>query len=191
MSAKFYVAEGWNDITTHLNQTDISNQTNAPDLVPFIGNMRQYAFDATVEEELFAQFHMPHDYSPDTNIFPHIHWTTSDTNVGEVRWGIELTWAKGHSQDAFTNTMTIFINQEAGGIDRTHHIAEQLTGVLGGGTIEPDTILLARVFRDATHVSDTYPSDAFGLTVDLHYQVDRNSTPQRKPNFYDQPYVQE
>jgi len=184
----YYVAEGWRDNVVMLNLGQ-SGGVAEPDFVNFIGTMRQWAFDANSEEELYITFHIDHDYAPDTAIFPHVHWTPSNSGSGVVRWGLEFSVAKGHSQQAFTSTSTVYIDQETGGIDRLHNVAEVTTGILGGGAIEPDTLLVCRVFRDASNANDTYNKDAFGLCVDLHYQVDRNSTPQKKPNFYETPHI--
>jgi hypothetical protein len=184
MGAKFYNAEGWKDNVVMLNLGQTGGVAE-PDFVPFIGSMNQWAFSASTEEELYITFHIDHDYMPDSEVFPHIHWTPSSNNTGVVRWGIEISQAKGHSQEAFTSTTTVYIEQEAGGTDRTHHVAEIANGILGGGALEPDTILVCRVFRDATNANDTYPDDAFGIACDLHYQTDRNSTPNKTPNFYE------
>ena len=190
MGAKYYVAEGWRDNVVMLNLGQ-GGGVAEPDFISFIGSMKQWAFDRSNIEELYITFHIDHDYNPDTSIFPHVHWSPSNANSGVVRWGLEMSVAKGHSQEAFTSTTTIYIEQESGSIDRLHNVAEQASGILGGGVLEPDAILICRIFRDATHANDTYNSDAFALSVDLHYQVDRNSTPQKSPNFYDEPYVEE
>jgi len=185
----FYVAEGWKDNVVMLNLGQ-SGGVAEPDFINFIGTIKQWAFSASTEEELYVTFHMNHDYAPGTAIFPHVHWTPSDASTGVVRWGIELTAAKGYGAEAFTSTTTVYIDQEAGGVDRQHNIAEVASGLLGGD-IEVDTVIMCRIFRDATHANDTYGADAFGICVDIHYQVDRNSTPQKNPDFYTTPYVPE
>ena len=184
----YYVAEGWRDNVVMLNLGQ-SGGVKEPDFVDFVGTMKQWAFDSATMEEMYVNFHIDHDYAPGTAVFTHIHWAPSDATTGVVRWGLEMSIAKGHSQEPFSAVTTYYMEQEAGGIDRLHNVAEVATGILGGGVIEPDTMLMCRIFRDAAHANDTYSADAFGLCVDLHYQVDRNSTPQKSPDFYTTPYV--
>ena len=50
--------------------------------------------------------------------------------------------------------------------------------------LEPDSILLMRVFRDGGHVNDTFPDAVFGFNVALYYQGDRQFTPFKAPDFY-------
>lgn len=52
------------------------------------------------------------------------------------------------------------------------------------GNLEPNEIIMCRVFRDAAHANDTCTDNVFALTADLHYQCDRHSTKNRAPNFY-------
>ena len=63
-----------------------------------------------------------------------------------------------------------------------HMVAE--TGPISSPSIEPDALVLVRVFRDAAHVNDTCTNGVFGFTADIHYQSDRHSTLNHAPNFY-------
>jgi hypothetical protein len=182
MSSKLYISDGWKDNIVMLNLGQ-SGGVAEPDFEDFINGMKQWAFSPSTIEELYITFHIDHDYKPDSAVFPHIHWTPSSNATGVVRWGIDISRAKGHSQEAFNTNTTIYIEQEAGGVDRMHHVAEYATGIFGGGDLEPDTVLICKVFRDATHPNDTYPDDAFGIACDLHYESDRNATPQKTPDF--------
>jgi hypothetical protein len=56
-----------------------------------------------------------------------------------------------------------------------------------GTDLEVDGMILARVFRDGAHANDTFGQDVFGITVDLHTEIDRYSTPFRFPPFYTEP----
>ena len=59
--------------------------------------------------------------------------------------------------------------------------ANAIDGALYG--IEPDTIIAVRVFRDGLHANDTLAEDVFGLCMDLHYQADHATTPNKSPPF--------
>lgn len=49
--------------------------------------------------------------------------------------------------------------------------------------LEPDTLVYCRIFRDSGHPNDT-AGDVYGLTIDVHYQLDDVGTPSRSPDFY-------
>jgi len=139
--------------------------------------------------ECFANFHMGHDYIPGSMVYPHVHWSPNTTASGVVRWGIEYTWARRHDstgQTHFpaTNTLYIDVDIEAGGHQYGHMVNESPDGFgIPGDTIEVDSIIMCRFFRDATHVNDTFPDSAFLLSVDIHYQSLVKTTPSRFPPF--------
>ena len=143
-----------------------------------------YAFSPTFLNELWVTFHINHDYAIGTAFYPHIHWLPDNTNTGVVRWGIEFSAAQGHNQAIFGNTVTIFIEQAAPGIVNRHMLAEIPDPGVTVPNSEPDMLILARVYRDATHVNDTFTGNAIGLNLDAHFQVDRDSTLNKEPPFY-------
>ena len=49
--------------------------------------------------------------------------------------------------------------------------------------LEPDELILVTVRRVTNGAVDN-TDDVFGLTVDFHYESDRDSTPNKVPNFY-------
>jgi hypothetical protein len=49
--------------------------------------------------------------------------------------------------------------------------------------LEPDTLVYCRLFRDAGHPNDT-AGNVYGLTIDVHYQLDDVGTPSKSPYFY-------
>lgn len=143
------------------------------------------AFSHLDNMEAFGHFHIDHDYALNTPLYLHIHWTTDSTEIGNVRWGFEYTVAKGHQQAAFGSTTTVYVNQVTDGTPYKHYIAEvsDIDAISGIG-IEPDTIIMCRVFRDATNIADTYGASAYGICLDLHYRADKLTTINKRPNFY-------
>lgn len=133
----------------------------------------------------YGNWHIDHDYALGTALYPHIHWSVNSTLIGTVRWGFEYTLAKGHQQAAFGPTTTIYVEQTTTGTQYMHYIAEVSdANAIPGTGIEPDTMILCRVFRDATHPNDTFDDQVFGVALDLHYQANRATTPNKVPNFY-------
>ena len=182
------VDTGWNDLKSPLVSAKLTGN-NQPTWTQVIDNgsgstgVFAHGFSATVLNELWISMHMPHDYQPGTNIFPHVHWLPSTTDTGTVRWGLEFSCAKGHDQEAYPTTTTIFLEQVAAGTALFHQLIEVPDPGLNIG-IEPDAIILVRLFRDAAHANDTFTGVALGLELDAHYQSDRHNTLNKEPDFY-------
>lgn len=171
---------GWNDITSDI--TVRGTGSNDPTWVAFRNNIHAYAFSAGTMNQAWISFHVKHDYAMGTPIHLHTHWSTIGTNTGVCRWGFEYTIAKGHQQSAFSATTTVFVEQQATGTAFTHMVGE--TAAISSAELEPDCLVLVRVFRDAAHVNDTLTDLAYLFTADIHYQCDRIATKNKLPNFY-------
>jgi hypothetical protein len=164
--------DGWNDLLASLSAGKAVG-VNAPTWSVFRDGISAYAFAPGTMNELWCSLHIGHDYVPGSMVYPHIHCAVTTANTGVVRWGIEYTFARGYGVDSFPASTTVFIEQTIGGTPYSHMISE---AVEGSGIVlsncEPDMLFLMRVFRDAGHVNDTFPDDAYGLFADLHYQSD-------------------
>jgi hypothetical protein len=178
---KLLQSTGWRDMQASLTNGRATG-SNVPNWSTIVNGIDAWSFSATVMNELWISFHVDHDYKVGSLVHMHVHWLPSTTGLGTVRWGLEYTVAKGHSQQAFGLSQTIYIEQAASGTQFMHQVAEHAAGLDLG--LEPDTVVLVRLFRDAAHPNDTYAGAAFGIFCDLHYQTERYSTPQKAPNFY-------
>lgn len=171
---------GWNDITADIMVK--GSGTNDPTWTTFRNNISAYSMSASVLTQCWLVFHVRHDYALGTPIHLHTHWSTNGTNTGICRWGFEYTIAKGHQQDAFGATSTVYVEQAATGTIYTHMVAE--TAAIYSDKLEPDSLVLVRVFRDAANSRDTLSNSVFLFAADMHYQCDRVATKNRIPNFY-------
>lgn len=63
-----------------------------PDLTTFLGNIKQYTFNAT-NHEVFGSSEITHRYKEGTNIMPHIHWANNGSEEIDkfVKWELEYT----------------------------------------------------------------------------------------------------
>ncbi len=127
-----------------------------------------YLFSQTLEEELFFSFLLHHAYKEGTDVTPHLHWAPVDANVGTVRWGLEYTWA--NQLVVFGNTTLIYV-EEAVNNNEDKHIRSDFAVIAGAGKVIA-SLLIGRVFRDATHLNDNYGSDAALFEMDIHYERD-------------------
>src|SRR5574343_399922 len=179
----------WDDyVSSFLAGRTVGGGANTPTWATFRNGIEQYRFSATTMNELaLSPIHILHSIKPGSKIYPHIHWANSGTNTGVVRWGIEYTFAKGHQQGAdsvFPATSTIYMEQAATGTAYEHMVAEYSAGI-ESANIEPDSLFIARIFRDAAHANDTCTDAVFGLMFDLHYQKSFWATKNKSPNFYE------
>jgi len=179
---------GWKDI---IGQLIPSGGGVSPSFNVFRGTLRAYQF--TVNDEISFAFHIPHDYAPGTDIYVHVHWAHASAAVtsGAVTWSIVHSYAKGHNQAAFPAEKTVTVTQNASTTQYQHMIAEAVVSTsTGGGTatlmdravIEPDGLLLVRMFPSANTVNGT--PEPFVFTCDVHYQSTQLPTKNKAPNFY-------
>lgn len=146
--------------------------TNPPSLTQFKNGTYAYAFGnkiANQESQLFATLQMSHSYKLGTDIDCHIHWACggSATTTNNVTWALEVT--KADIGGVFGNAVTYRVNQSCG-TAYTHNLADwhsigNFTGLSG--------VAQMRVYRDSAYVGDSYTGDdAFGLSLDCHYEKD-------------------
>jgi hypothetical protein len=142
-----------------------------------------------LEKEVYPAFHFGHDYMMGTRAYMHIHWLTNSTSTNAVRWGLQFSAAKGHQQQAFFTesggSTTVYINQSGTGTAYMHMIAEVSDAdAIPAANLEPDTVVLARVWRNSSDAADTLAASVWVPYIDLHYLADRHATPNKSPGFY-------
>ena len=180
--AKYYNETGWVDNIMAFSSAQ-GNGTTEPNWEN-IGN-GMYAYRFTNNEELFVYFHINHDIKPDGLTYPHIHWIPSVAmNAGEtITWELEFVVAKGHHQGEVLNGSTTSLNllYTADGTELAgEHMILECTDLQAFTTPEPDSVVMMK----AKYTDGTYGQPVYGLMADLHYEVDRNATPNKAPNFY-------
>lgn len=172
----------WRDIVGQIELRGTG--ANDPTFAVWAGNIYQYRFSATVMNQVFFVFHVPHDYVPGTDVYMHVHWSNAaaSPNTGTVRWGFEYIFAKGFDQAAFSSTNTVYAEQASSGTQYQHMIAETDAITMTG--LEVDSLIIVRLYRDAAHGNDTCTDAVFAHTADIHYQSTNIGTKAKAPNFY-------
>ena len=176
---------GWRDNIVEIKVD--SSSPNAPTLAAVRGGILAWQFFPGELTEAHSAWHIDHDYATGTKLFLHVHWVCPTNAIGTVRWGFEYTVAKGHQQQAFPEPTTVYVEQATNGTPYMHYVGEvsEANAIDGAALgIEPDTVILVRVFRDGAHVNDTLEDTVFGIFLDLHYQADKATTPNKAPNFF-------
>ena len=151
-----------------------------PDVKTLAGTVETYMFGDSLVESVGVRFAIPHDVSVGKAMFPHIRWSPNTASAGTVRWGIEFMIAE-RDTGVFKDSVTIYLEEAGSGTLDKLQIVEasvQLTAT------EPDTLIIGRVFRDSSHVNDTFVGDAALHVACIHYQTDAIGTPSKDPDFY-------
>jgi len=144
-----------------------------PDFVKVLDNgsgsqgVFAWHFDDSTEEELYFSVQFPHSYDFKA-IEPHIHWMPKSTGTGTVRWGLEYTWTDIYG--TFSNTSIIYAEDAGDGTAYKHQYAS--FGAVDSTVSIVSSMMLCRLFRDATHVNDDYSGDAVALEFDIHFGID-------------------
>ena len=136
-----------------------------------------YWFDPAIEEELYFTVQLPHGWKAGSTIYPHLHWTAA-SNVGanKVVWGMEYVWTNIGSNFGNTTIITGDTPIAAiGTIDAFEHALTPLPSI-DGSEYTLSSMMLCRIYRDATNVADNYGSDAGLLQIDFHLEVDADGS---------------
>lgn len=146
---------------------------NAPTLTVFRDGLELPAFTGVgpLTKEAFFTIHLQHGLRPGSSPTFHVHWAhIIAAPAGDVKWNIEYTVARGYLAGVFPASITLDTVQTAGP-QFAHHITndDDMT-VPNSVEIEPDSVLICRIFRDPTDLEDTFNNDAYLVQVDMHYE---------------------
>lgn len=181
---------GWRDLRAEIRTRGVGG-TDPNDGI-YIGNIRAYNF--SVNDEAWIEFHVPHDYVAGTDIHLHFHWSHNSAIVtgGSITLEANVTYAKGHDQAAFLAEITTTLSPNASTTQYQHMVSEvQLSASSPSASqidtddLEPDGLILARVYLSANNItSGGAVPDPFIHEVDVHYQSTNIATKDKEPDFY-------
>lgn len=171
---------GWKDNVTSLSNAGVPS-SNAPTKRAFgVSGLRE-EYDFAVGDYIFCDaMHFNHDIKPNGNLYLHVHWSTNGTSTSTVKWEFEVMQAKGHNQANFPAPTTYSIEQAPQGTPWRHMVAELAVPIT---MLEADELLLVTLRRVTNGATDN-ADQVFGITVDAHYESDRDATLNRAPDFY-------
>lgn len=181
---------GWRDLLGQIRTRGVGSDD--PNDATYNGNIKAYQF--SVGDECWVDYHIPHDYVPGTDIYLHFHWSHNSAIVtgGSVTWGADITYAKGHDQAAFPATVNITVVGNASTTQYQHIITEVQISTSGGGAnqidtdnLEPDGVIMIRGYLSANNItSGGAVPDPFLHFKDIHYQSTNIATKNKVPDFY-------
>ena len=167
----------WEDLRVPVTSVKTGGSKD-PDFIQFMDDgagsqgVFSYAFDKTTEEEVYFAVQIPHAWKLGSDIEPHCHWSPSDTDTGNVVWGLEYTISD--IGGTFGNTASLSVTDAADGTAKKHQLSDLGTIDMSSYTDDGDVsiMLICRIFRDATDAADTYDADAFLHEIDFHIELD-------------------
>lgn len=186
---------GWRDIIGSIIPR--SGGGTPPSLAAFRGgSVMAYAFSAGDIIDNMT-FHIPHDYSPNSDLYLHIHWGHQGTAISG---SFVLTWkaiySKGYTQDLFGTEITYVQTISTPDISTYgqyyHNVSEFKLSTPGGSSsqlnttlIEPDGLIIAQLTATTIPtITGGVTNEPFIFLADVHYQSKQVSTRNRTPNFY-------
>jgi len=127
------------------------------------------SFSASAENIVAIQVQMPHNWKEGSAIYPHFHWSPTNTDTGNVLW--QLKYKIANVNGTFPGAWTTLTKLDAGdGTSDQHQIAAFSAIPMTGYTLScMMLILLSRVGDDGT---DTYNAACKLNEFDIHYQID-------------------
>lgn len=174
---------GWHDL---LSPT-IPSPSNPLGFADFIGSIKEYQF--SIGDESYHQYHLTHDYAPNTDMYLHVHWshTVNTPTAGDLLWEVEMTYAKGYGQAPFSTPVTVNIVAPVGA-KLLHNIHEVkisspggVVGLLDSDQFETDGMIKVRLKLLSSTSNVDMP---FLFFCDAHYQSTNLPTVNRNFNFW-------
>ena len=160
----------WDDLRVPVTSAKPGNVL--PEFGAFLaaGGLKTWLFDGGGRaEEIHFTVQLPHGYKVGTDLTPHVHWTPTDTGVGNVRWSLEYTWI---DIDGTFGASTTIHTVDAASTTAWEHLRIDFATIDGSAITGISSMLVCRLFRDSADVLDTYASDAALLEIDFHYEMD-------------------
>lgn len=154
---------------------------NPCELATFIGNTLAYRFVPGSVSEAYVNWDVPFNWKPGTDLYAAVHWSPGvSTGTGNVRWGLEFVGAQVNGTFP-TSTNFFYISSASDGTAWKH--IQAVSDPYPSIYVAPNKRFLMRIFRDGSHVDDTFPDDAFMIGVDFYYQVSKFGTPSFTPPY--------
>ena len=161
------------DVTLYNSPTWVSGLAGAAEA---IGGVILPAFEkGSVIQSAYFTAQLPHSYAYETEMHPHIHWSTvEDTGGGEVCWKLEYTKSKVFEEFPTTQTVSGSVQAHSTAVvtDPFKHRYTNLDSIDMTGINGISSMFVCRLYRDVTDPSDTFNGDAYLLEFDFHFQKD-------------------
>lgn len=142
---------------------------------PTVGNLDSTGIlisifeDTSVVQSIHGSLELQHDYKEGSDIVPHIHWTPTTTDSGDVQWFLEL-YIKEGSTTLYSGTINVIATSTETAWEEIRSDFSAIDGTnLGIGSQ-----ISFRLYRDSrvSNSNDTLGADVGVFTVGFHYEID-------------------
>lgn len=140
-----------------------------PIFAAFSGGVWAIRFDNGATMASHATLELQHDYVDGSDLELHLHWSPTTTNTGNIRWGVEYTFANMNA--TFPATVDVVALQAGSGIVNQHQYLTVAT--ISGAGLTKGAVMAFRIYRGGAHATDTFTGNAFLHRIALHYAVDK------------------
>jgi len=131
-----------------------------------------WSFSGTVDQSVYCNFDVPHDYKLGSAVSLHIHYVNSTATAGDVIWSFAYTVCEPNGvldESGTIGTKTVANSATLDLLNVVEIVSIPMTGITQYGTI-----IACKVGRNGS--SDSYAGTSKLYNVAIHYQVDRMGT---------------
>lgn len=173
-------AQAWEDLRIPLTTVKIG-AANAPDFTICANNeatapsfgVGAYLFDGAANEHVYFHAQMPHAWLIGSTIQAHVHWCPTLDTAGSAMIGLEYAWAgKGGS---WSSTTEVVAEATSSAVPLQHQ-ATNICEITPPAGATLSSMLICRLFRDATNGSDTLDQDIIITEIDFHFKKDAHGS---------------
>lgn len=127
-------------------------------------------FSATQTNVIAGIAQLPHKWAEGTAVYPHVHWSPTTTNVGNVAWRVEYEAQDiGGTFVGFTASDTLEASDGTAEKHQIHSLAAAGIDMTGK---KVSTIIKWKLSRIGGDGTDTFTGSARLLELDFHYEID-------------------
>jgi len=167
--------------------------------IPFLNTVTAWAHPPSARGDV--TYHLPHDYTPGTNLYIHVHWGHNGTNIsGNFKVNFDISYARRGPQTLISEWTTpihsslLISNVDILEVPRyDHRVDEILLSTPGGAPnllntdmIEVDGVIVVNYQVEEIPSIGGSPSEnyPFIFYIDIHYQTTNIGTVLKDPGFY-------
>lgn len=133
-------------------------------------NLYAYSFRKDQTNNVYFEVQLPHTWAG-TTVYPHVHWSPSETGTGNIRWILEYTWVNMNgtfgTSESYNMDSTVSTNSQW-----KHIVAHNETGIIPTvNQNQVSSMLICRLYRAGGVSPDTLNSNASLVAFDIHYEI--------------------
>lgn len=150
------------------------NPSGSPTAPVLDNNNGWLQFDPSTQQVIAIQVQLPHRWKEGSSLYPHVHWSKSTYDSGNVVWQLEYKWLPiGQTMDVdwtVTTVSTPIVATPDTNTARKHLISS--FPIITTTNKKISDMLIIKLSRLATDIADTYASIALLFQFDIHIEID-------------------